>query len=308
MPFLAPGDLERCGLAPDGLVLANPLAAEESILRTSLLPGLLKAVAYNESHRQPGCRGCSSSGGCSGSGTSGCDHRRRPSPSWRAGCCRARSSTSAVVLAGVGRHRGGASCVELLLRSVGRWYVPRSTVTRRPLPRLRRHAGAAVLPGLHPGRAASVRRARRRRAGRPGGRDRPGGAARPTTSPNGSPGSSWTSRRCCDLPAMVPLARPVSRFPSSDIDLAFVVDESIPPPSERPPHDPGRVGPGASRSSVELFDVFRSEQLGRGPQEPGVPAPVPGAGPDADRRRGRRTPGGDHRRGRESAHGATLRG
>ena len=54
MPFLAPGDLERCGLAADGLVLANPLAAEESVLRTSLLPGLLKAVAHNASHRRPG--------------------------------------------------------------------------------------------------------------------------------------------------------------------------------------------------------------------------------------------------------------
>src|SRR5690606_15593782 len=54
MPFLAPGDLERCGLPAGGLVLANPLAAEESVLRSSLRPGLLGAIAYNASHRRPG--------------------------------------------------------------------------------------------------------------------------------------------------------------------------------------------------------------------------------------------------------------
>ena len=51
-PFLAPGDLTRCGLSEDNaLRLANPLVAEESVLRTSLRPGLLQAIAYNQSHR-----------------------------------------------------------------------------------------------------------------------------------------------------------------------------------------------------------------------------------------------------------------
>lgn len=51
-PFLAPGDLTRCGLTEDNaLRLANPLVAEESVLRTSLRPGLLQAIAYNQSHR-----------------------------------------------------------------------------------------------------------------------------------------------------------------------------------------------------------------------------------------------------------------
>ncbi|NQV96215.1 MAG: phenylalanine--tRNA ligase subunit beta [Acidimicrobiaceae bacterium] len=51
-PFLAPGDLERSGLDGElAIRLANPLVAEESILRTSLRPGLLKAIAYNLSHR-----------------------------------------------------------------------------------------------------------------------------------------------------------------------------------------------------------------------------------------------------------------
>jgi phenylalanyl-tRNA synthetase beta chain len=54
MPFLAPGDLSALGLPEDDvLVIANPLVAEESVLRTSLRPGLLRAVSYNQSHRAP---------------------------------------------------------------------------------------------------------------------------------------------------------------------------------------------------------------------------------------------------------------
>lgn len=53
MPFLAPGDLENVGLGDDGVVLSNPLDASESVLRTSLLPGQLKSIAYNQSHRIP---------------------------------------------------------------------------------------------------------------------------------------------------------------------------------------------------------------------------------------------------------------
>lgn len=51
-PFLAPGDLARCGLNEDNaLRLSNPLVAEESVLRTSLRHGMLQAIAYNQSHR-----------------------------------------------------------------------------------------------------------------------------------------------------------------------------------------------------------------------------------------------------------------
>ena len=55
-PFLAPDDLASSGLPTEALRLANPLVAEESILRTALQPGLLKTVAYNESHRSAAVR------------------------------------------------------------------------------------------------------------------------------------------------------------------------------------------------------------------------------------------------------------
>ena len=51
-PFLAPGDLAKCGLDEStALRLSNPLVAEESLLRTSLRHGMLRTVAYNQSHR-----------------------------------------------------------------------------------------------------------------------------------------------------------------------------------------------------------------------------------------------------------------
>ncbi len=53
MPFLAPGDLANVGLPEDAISLSNPLDASESVLRTSLMPGQLKSIAYNQSHRTP---------------------------------------------------------------------------------------------------------------------------------------------------------------------------------------------------------------------------------------------------------------
>ena len=51
MPFLAPGDLKLAGLSEEAISLSNPLVHEESLLRTSLLPGQMKLIAYNQSHR-----------------------------------------------------------------------------------------------------------------------------------------------------------------------------------------------------------------------------------------------------------------
>ena len=51
--FVSPTELERCGLDPaEAVVVANPLVADESRLRTSLLPGMVRSIAYNASHRE----------------------------------------------------------------------------------------------------------------------------------------------------------------------------------------------------------------------------------------------------------------
>ena len=70
-----------------------------------------------------------------------------------------------------------------------------------------------------------------------------------------------------ETPAQVPRAHAISRFPSSDIDLAFALDESIPAAevhasilrvASRLPDT------GAVLVAAQLFDVFRSEQVGQG--------------------------------------------
>jgi phenylalanyl-tRNA synthetase beta chain len=51
IPLVARADLERAGALVDRAVeAANPLRAEESVLRTRILPGLLRAVAFNRAH------------------------------------------------------------------------------------------------------------------------------------------------------------------------------------------------------------------------------------------------------------------
>ena len=51
--LVAPADLAAAGLPPEGIELENPLRAEESLLRPAVLPGLLKAAAFNAGHALP---------------------------------------------------------------------------------------------------------------------------------------------------------------------------------------------------------------------------------------------------------------
>jgi phenylalanyl-tRNA synthetase beta chain len=51
LPLVSPADLDRAGAPLDRVVRAsNPLRAEESVLRTRILAGLLRAVLFNRSH------------------------------------------------------------------------------------------------------------------------------------------------------------------------------------------------------------------------------------------------------------------
>lgn len=51
--LVAPSDLEAAGQPGVGIEVENPLRAEESLLRTAVLPGLLRSVAFNASHGNP---------------------------------------------------------------------------------------------------------------------------------------------------------------------------------------------------------------------------------------------------------------
>ncbi len=49
--FVAPLDLEKARASGDAIAIANPLSEERSVMRTSLLPGLLAAASRSERHQ-----------------------------------------------------------------------------------------------------------------------------------------------------------------------------------------------------------------------------------------------------------------
>ena len=63
------------------------------------------------------------------------------------------------------------------------------------------------------------------------------------------------------MPRRPELAQPISRFPSSDIDLAFAVDEDM---SAVTVERILRRAGGEELESIELFDVFRGDVVGGG--------------------------------------------
>jgi phenylalanyl-tRNA synthetase beta chain len=54
--FVAPADLEALGAPAPAVFLRNPMSAEQSVMRTSLLPGLLRAVGHARRHGEPDAR------------------------------------------------------------------------------------------------------------------------------------------------------------------------------------------------------------------------------------------------------------
>ena len=224
--FLAPEDLARAGLPADAVEIENPLAAEESILRPSLLPGLLRAVATNAGHRHPD-----------------------------------------VALFEIGHvflppRDAGAQLPdepERLAVALGRGDAAEAMRLWRTLAdglRLTAVAlDAAVLPGLHPTRSARLA-AGGHDVGAIGEVDPGVLAAHDIEGPVG-----WIEvdlGRLLASPRRPAEYQPVSRFPSADIDLAFVVDDGT------PAADVERTlcaAAGDVLERIELFDVFRGPQL-----------------------------------------------
>ncbi|MGB3410946.1 MAG: phenylalanine--tRNA ligase subunit beta [Microthrixaceae bacterium] len=259
MPFLAPGDLESFGFPADGLSISNPLVAEESILRTTLLPGLVKAVAFNASHRQVDV-GLFEIGRTFDVGEGVVVDVQQSSV--RDTVLAGESERLAVVLAG--REAPDAvSLAERLLRSIHRWP---SRQTAEPI-----LSGAEIaatrlvpvaLPGLHPGRSAQLVQSDVV-VGQVGEID-PGILEKHGIDER----VAWIELDLTTLLSadpQVPSATPVSRFPSSDIDLAFVVAEDVAVADVRATIVGTALDASPERSApvgVDLFDVFRSESLG----------------------------------------------
>ncbi len=230
--FVGEADLSRCGLDPaEAVVVANPLVAEQSRLRTSLLPGLLGAIAHNQRNRL----------GEVSLFEVGHTFRRR------------RSSTpdeelpdevEALAYAAAGADATDAVAVWHLLAeglAVADWRLE-----------------ATAAPGLHPTRGATL-------VGDEGAVGVVGEVDPDVLAAHGIAGRvAWLEldlARLLAAPRGPDAYRPVSRFPSSDIDLAFEVDETT--PAAEVEATLRRAG-GPLVVGLALFDVYRGDQVGAG--------------------------------------------
>ncbi len=225
-PFLAPDTLERAGLGGPTISITNPLVVEESVLRTSLRPGLLEAIAYNESHRRPGVR---------------LFEIGRVYPPGE-GELPDEYEALCVVLAGE-----EAPAAMAVWREIARALGVGARVDQSRVP-----------PGLHATRSATLQ------------------AGREPTGAVGEIDPTVLERFGVDERVAVlelrlddvldrepkpPAWKPVSRMPSSDLDLAFVLGDDV--PAEKL-EKAIRQGAGSLLVDIDLFDVFRGESLGDG--------------------------------------------
>jgi phenylalanyl-tRNA synthetase beta chain len=236
LSFLAPGDLERCGLPGDGIEITNPLVAEESILRTSLLPGLVKALATNAARRSTGVElweiGHVFRRPVDGAGAELPDEREM----------------LAVAL-------GGRDAED----AVRTWWAVADLLG---LTQITIENGAVA--GLHPTRSAQLV------ATRGAGEGTAAVGAVGELDPQVLEGHGIGERvgwlevdldAVADLPRDPHVYRPVSVFPSSDIDLAFEVDDAVPATDVA-----GAIAGAAGErlASLRLFDVYRGAGIAEG--------------------------------------------
>lgn len=234
-PLVGPGDHERSGLGGEAIAAVDPLAREESILRTSLLPGLLKAIAFNVSHRSPDVA------------LFEIGHVFRP-PMGRRGPLPDEPEMLMVALADPeGGPDAGAVAAKRLLDLVLDALHVRSA-----------RLDAATAPGLHPSRTARVQ-LRGDVIGHVGEVDP---AVLEAMGIAGRVGLIEVL-----LEGLIPQqrsyvqSRPVSRHPSSDIDLALVAADTTPAAAIAVTL---REAAGDLLTDLRLFDVFRDARLGTG--------------------------------------------
>jgi phenylalanyl-tRNA synthetase beta chain len=228
LPFLAPGDVERAGAAGTPITITNPLVAEESVMRTSLRPGMLKTLAFNASHRNTGLR------------------------IFEVGHIYARPATDSPLpdeREVLGVALGGAEAPDAVLV----WTVLADALGLRGDRLVTDEVG-----GMHPTRTARIE-VEGAVVGAVGEID-------PAVSEAfGVPERvAWLE---VDLDTLLALPhgeqvyRPVSRFPSSDIDLAFEVAETC---AAAEVEAVLRAAAGPLLVSLRLFDVYRGAPVPAG--------------------------------------------
>jgi phenylalanyl-tRNA synthetase beta chain len=228
VPFLAPDDHVRAGVTHRAVSVTNPLVAEESVMRASLRPGLLKAVAFNESHRSAAVS------------LFEVGHvYRHPDTPQRLPDER---EHLAVALAG----RAAPEAVQVWIALADALRLPAWTLT------------AEESAGLHPTRTARID-VDGTAVGWVGEID-PGVAEAFAVAER----VAWLE---VDVDAVLACPhggrtyRKISRFPSSDIDLAFVVEDSTPAAALETTL---RVAAGELLVDLRLFDVYRGTGVAEG--------------------------------------------
>jgi phenylalanyl-tRNA synthetase beta chain len=255
--LVAPGEGALLGVAEPEIVVANPLTADESRLRRSLLPGLVRALGYNADRRQADLSlfeigaifihpEASGSGRASRAGSAGGTTIDLP----------AEQELGVIVMA---REGDDASTAVAAFSAL-------SEALRLRDVRIRTQVQSSLLAGLHPTRTAGlVDASSDSLIGSLGEVD-------PALVAALAPGLS--SQRVAALvldldvlsdPARClrrsPVAEPVSRFPSADLDLAFSVPDAVAVDAVL---DALRAGAGDLLESARLFDVYRGDGLNEG--------------------------------------------
>jgi phenylalanyl-tRNA synthetase beta chain len=228
-PFLDPSAARLAGIDDSAqLALVNPLVAEESVLRVSLRPGLLRAVAYNQSHRVDAI------------------HLYEVGHVYPRGSGALPDEEEMLCVMSVDEADGELAALRswsLLVDALGFG----AQIDTKSTP-----------GGYHPGRSATLRR----------GKQVIG--AMGEISPVVLKRHGIVGRvSCLEVSLSVVLreepkpvaARPVSRFPSSDIDLAFVAPDAV---SAADVHRALKSAAGNLAVVLELFDVYRGKGVAEG--------------------------------------------
>ncbi len=228
MPFLAPDALARCGLAVDGIELLNPLVAAESVLRPSLLPGLVQAVAHNAQRQLTGVQFFE----IGHTFAKAVDGALLPNERERV----------AIIRAGMDAN-GAVDAWQVIVDSLA---VSDSHLTNE------------VIPGLHPTRSGRVI-VGGVAVGEIGEID-----PHVASTFGIDERCAWLSIDLDALKALDHGARPyrfVSKFPFADLDLAFEVDDGV------PIHEIEATitsAAGEVLADLTLFDVFRGSPVASG--------------------------------------------
>lgn len=245
--FLPPDEQRLVAPGRRPVTVANPLDRSESTLRPSLLPGLLRAVRFNQDRQSPEVAlfEIGKVFEVAGDGSSLPVERE----------------VLGAVLAGAGRDARAAAAT---------WTVVEEALR---LEGLRLRNVESVTPGFHPTRQALVE------AGACDGGAGGSGPGRAVGSALGTVGEvdpevvsafgvdgrvgylEVDLERLVAQPRRCASAAAVSRFPASDVDLAFLVDEAVAASDVRRSlaESVGELG-----ESVGLFDVYRDERLPAG--------------------------------------------